>query len=217
MKNGDFVSISYTGKVKGGKVFDTTDETAAKKAEIFNEKAIYGPVTVVVGAGHVFKGLDKVLESMKVGETKTVELTPEDAFGSRDSKKVQLLPLKYFKNQKVKPAAGMKVQIGGAFGTVQSVTGGRVSVDFNHPLAGKALEYEIELKKEIKKIDAKVKGLLSLHLRQVEAFSIAATESTVTVTIPETHDIPKAVMAAVAGDLKKWTSIKSVKFVHNFA
>ena len=42
-------------------------------------------------------------------------------------------------------------------------------------------------------------------------------EKAVTITIPEPHEIPKAVMTAVAGDLKKWTSIKSVKFVYNFA
>jgi len=217
MKNGDFVSISYTGKVKGGKVFDTTDETIAKKADIFNEKVIYGPVTVVIGAGHVFKGLDNVLESLKAGDSKTVELKPEDAFGSRDSKKVQLLPMKYFKKQNFKPAAGMKVQVGGAIGTIQSVTGGRVSVDFNHPLSGKTLEYDIKVENAIKKGEEKVKGLLALHLRQPEAFAIAATETAATVTIPESQDVPKQVMAAVAADLKKWTNIKSVKFVHNFA
>lgn len=217
MKKGDFVSISYTGKVKGGKVFDTTDEETAKKADIFNDKAIYGPVTVVIGAGHVFKGLEDVLEKMKAGENKKVELKPEEAFGSRDQEKIQLMPLKFFKNQKVKPAAGMKVQVGGAIGTVQSVTGGRVSVDFNHPLSGKALEYELKVETEIKKADEKVKGLLALHLRQPEAFSIATSEDSATITIPEDQQIPRPVMAAVAGDLKKWTSIKSVKFVYNFA
>ena len=217
MKNGDFVSVSYTGKVKGGKVFDTTDAETAKKESIFNERSIYGPVTIVVGAGHIFKGLETVLEGMKVGEKKTIDLKPENAFGVRDGKKVQLVPLKFFKGQNVKPAAGMSVQVGGAFGYIQSVSGGRVTVDFNHPLAGKTLEYEVKVEGDVKKPEDKVKGLLALHLRQPEAYSIAAAEGAVTITVPEEHEIPKIVMSAVAADLKKWASIKSVKFVYNFA
>ncbi len=217
MKEGDFVKISYTGKVKGGEIFDTTDEKTAKEAGIFKKNAGYGPAIVVVGAGHVFEGLDKVLKKMKAGEKKKVTLKPEEAFGKRDAEKKQKLPLKYFKNQNVKPKQGMAVQMGGALGRIESVSGGRVTVDFNHPLAGKNLVYNVKVEEKIKKNEEKVKGLLSLHLRSLEGLEIEAKKTKATITVPEGMNLPPAVMKAVAQDLKKWTSIKSAEFVYAFA
>ena len=78
MKNGDFVEIQYIGKIKDtGKIFDVTDEARAKQANIYNEGSKYEPVRVIVGAGHVIRGLDESLLDIEVGETKTFDISPE--------------------------------------------------------------------------------------------------------------------------------------------
>ena len=85
MKNGDFVEIQYIGKIKDtGKIFDVTDETKAKQANIYNEGNKYEPVKIIVGAGHVIRGLDESLLDIEVGETKTFDIPPEKGFGKRD-------------------------------------------------------------------------------------------------------------------------------------
>jgi len=62
LKDGDFVEIQYVGKIKEtGKIFDVTDETKAKQANVYNEGNKYEPIQVIVGAGHVIKGLDESL------------------------------------------------------------------------------------------------------------------------------------------------------------
>ena len=146
MKKGDMVEVSFTGKDKNtGRVLDTTDEKTAKEAGILREKGVYKPIPVIVGQGELLKGLDEALQEMKVGEKKTIELSPEKAFGERKAELVGLVPLQEFKNKKLTPVPGMMVNINDRVGRVQSVSGGRVRLDFNHELAGKELTFEIEL------------------------------------------------------------------------
>ena len=145
MNEGDFAKIEYTGRVKGGPVFDTTSEETAKKEGIYNERGKYGSVLVPVGKGVVLKGLDEELLKAGKGEQKKVSFGPDKAFGQRSAELVKLVPLKPFTDQGIKPAPGMPVKLDGKQARVQSVSGGRVRVDFNHELAGKELEYEFKV------------------------------------------------------------------------
>ncbi len=145
MNEGDFAKINYTGRVKGGPVFDTTSEETAKKEGVYNDRGKYGAVLVPVGKGVVLKGLDEELLKAKKGEEKTVSFGPDKAFGERNAELVKLIPLKPFKDQGIRPAPGMPVKLDGKQARVQSVSGGRVRVDFNHELAGKELEYEFKV------------------------------------------------------------------------
>lgn len=146
MQNGDFVRIAYVGRLESGEIFDLTDAEAAKKEKIFNPNAKYGPVAVVIGAGFVLQGLDKALLEMKVGERREVVVKPEEGFGQRNAGLVRIVPGRMFKST---PAPGQVVDFGNMRGRVQSVSAGRVRVDFNHPLAGKVLRYEVEVKEKI--------------------------------------------------------------------
>lgn len=145
MNEGDFVKLEYTGRVKDGKVFDTTNEEIAKKEGVHNERGKYGAVLVPVGKKVVVKGLDEELLKAKKGDENTVSFGPDKAFGERNPDLVTLMPIKPFKDKGVQPVAGMPVQLDGRQARVQSVSGGRVRVDFNHELAGKELEYSFKV------------------------------------------------------------------------
>lgn len=155
MKKGDFIRINYIGRTASGEIFDLTYEDIAKKEGIHNSSVIYKPVPVIVGAGFVIKGLDKELESMSVGEKKVVRLPPEEAFGRRDPKLVKIVNKKVFRDE---PKVGMVVDFRGAKGRIQSIDGGRVRIDFNNPLAGKEIEYEVEIVEKVESLEEKVRA-----------------------------------------------------------
>jgi FKBP-type peptidyl-prolyl cis-trans isomerase 2 len=165
ISKGDFIRINYVGKIKeSGRVFDTTIEDVAKKNNIYDEKLKFKAAPIVVGANHVITGLDEALVGMEVGEKKTVIIPPEKGYGARDPKLVKVVPLKDFKRQGLKPVPGMRIESEGRIGRVQSVSGGRVRVDFNYELAGKVLEYEVSVEEKINKLEEKVRLLLELHM-----------------------------------------------------
>ena len=160
MQKGDFVKIAYVGRLETGEIFDLTDAETAKKEGIYNSKIIYRDLPVVVGARFLIKGLDSALLGLNVGDKKTVEVKPDDGFGQRDAKLVRTVPRKFFKDQKVEPRQGMIVDFGGMKGRIQSVDAGRIRVDFNNPMAGHTLKYDIEVKQNIEEPLEQVKALL---------------------------------------------------------
>lgn len=162
IKNKDFVELEYTGKLKEEDVvFDTTDEKIAKDSGMFNENTDYGPVIVCVGQEHVLKGIDKVLVGKDLGKFK-VDLKPEDAFGGKDAKMIQLIPTSKFSQQKIRPMPGLQVNVDGIFGIIKTVSGGRTLVDFNHPLSGKELSYDVKINRIVNDDKEKIKGFLKL-------------------------------------------------------
>jgi len=139
IKNGDFIRIDYTESVDG-QVIAATDKDVATEKGIFSEETQYGPHLIVVGAGQLVKGFEEDLIGKEIGYSGKVEISPEGAFGLRDPKKVEFVPINQFKEHK--PVPGMRVGIENKTGTVTRVFGRKVSVDFNHPLADKTIVYE---------------------------------------------------------------------------
>jgi len=179
IKEGDFIKLSYTGKV-GDNVFDTTYEDEAKTAGIHSPNAVYGPITICVGQKHVILGLDEELVGKKVGDEATVTVTPEKAFGERDPKRIQSFPKNQFKE---KPVRGMQVKLGEqGEGTVVDVIGNKVIVDFNAPLAGATLTYTYKIEEKATKPLEQLKGLVRLYAgREME---IAMDGDKATITLP---------------------------------
>ena len=158
IKEGDFVLLEYTGST-GGKVFDTNVEGVAKKEGAVTEGRTYQPMAVTAGKGDVIVGLDKALMGMKKGEDKKITVTPEEGYGPRDPKLIKIVPLKVFTDNKMNPYPGMPVQLDNMTAKVQSVSGGRVRVDFNHELAGRELVFDIKITDILTKDEDKVKAL----------------------------------------------------------
>ncbi|MBU0530470.1 MAG: peptidylprolyl isomerase [Candidatus Aenigmatarchaeota archaeon] len=168
MKEGDFILMDFVGKVLNtGEIFDLTREDVAKDSKVHFEEKNYEPVLVIVGAKMVVSGIEKQLLAMKVGETKKFTVPYAEAFGRRDPRLIRVIPFNKFMEQNINPAPGVFVTIDNMTAKVQSVSGGRVRVDFNNPLAGKDLEYEITVVKQI--TENKEKADLLLENSGIEA------------------------------------------------
>jgi len=160
----DFIEIEYTGKIKDENiVFDTTDEKVAKENNLETHSG-YEPVIICVGEEQLLKGIDKNLEGKDVGKEYDIEIKPEDAFGNKNAKLIQLIPTSKFKQQKIQPMPGMQMNIDGMVGTIKTVSGGRTLVDFNHPLSGKELFYKIKINRKVTDDKEKLTGYLKLSL-----------------------------------------------------
>lgn len=149
-ENKRVLKVTFNGKeLLEGRIFDTTSAEVAKQNNMFDSKRNYGPLSVITGENELLPLIEKELLTMKVGETRKVKMSPKEAFGERKSDLVRITPLKIFHDQKINPIPGLVISVGNAYGRVQSVSGGRVRVDFNHALAGREIEYEIKVENEI--------------------------------------------------------------------
>jgi peptidylprolyl isomerase len=134
-KSGDTVKIHYTGTLDDGTQFDSS---AGRE-----------PLEFTLGSGQVIPGFDKAVDGMAVGESKDVNIAPEDAYGPRHEQMIQEVP-KSALPADMAPEVGMGLQAQGQDGqavnlTVTAVSDDSITVDGNHPLAGKALNFAIEL------------------------------------------------------------------------
>jgi FKBP-type peptidyl-prolyl cis-trans isomerase 2 len=217
MEEGSFVYVDLTGKIKeSGEIFETTKEDVAKAAGIFNEKFKYRPILVIIGSRNILPSLENAIKSMKVGEKRVVELEPKNAFGERREELIKLFNLSLFKQQNVDVYPGASVTINGLPGKVISVSGGRVKVDFNHPLAGKTVIYEVEIKGEIKDVNEKISAIVTYYsdLEKGE-FSLNIDGKIVEIDTRD-KDLPAGVKEIIANIVKRWVGMEKVKFISYF-
>jgi FKBP-type peptidyl-prolyl cis-trans isomerase 2 len=155
VEKNDIVKVEYTAYTKSGDVIDTTDEEKAKKAGMYDPKKRYGPVVIHAGHGEVLQGVDEGIMGMKENDSKEFEILPEKAFGQRNEDLVRIIPIKQFKEANINPVAGQVINIDNTPATIRAVNSGRVVVDFNHPLSGIPLKYEVKVLKDAKTLDEK--------------------------------------------------------------
>lgn len=164
INNGDFVRLNFTGKVQeNDEIFDTTFEDVAKEADLFIENKEYKPIPIIVGGNHLLPAIEEAIVGLEEGDSKTIEVDSEHAFGPRNRNFIQLIPMKEFKKQGMTPVPGMRITSDGNTGKILTVNGGRVKVDFNHELAGKDLSYDVEVVEIIDNDEDKVKSMIELH------------------------------------------------------
>jgi len=219
MNSGDFVYIDYVGRVKDtGEIFDLTKEDVAKKEGIHSEKFKYGPIAVVVDSDMILPGLNEVLKEMKVGGKKKAEIKPEKAFGERNAELIKLIPESIFKQQDVDATPGSFVTVNKMRGRIVSMDGGRVKVDFNHPLAGKILEYDMEIVGEIKEQDEKIKAVVCYFTGvEKENFDLAVTGNETEIKFKKKANLMIEVKELIAKNILRWVSgIEKVKFSEVF-
>jgi FKBP-type peptidyl-prolyl cis-trans isomerase SlyD len=164
VKKGDLVKLEYTGRLaKTGQVFDTTDESIAKKAGIWESSSIYGPKHALFGSGAIIPGMEEAVLQSQLGKSEDFVIEPKKAFGQREPDLVRLIPEKEFHKQSVQPAPGMILTLDGAIARVKSVTSGRVVIDYNHPLAGEQVVYSIKVMEVITDDRKKIEAILSAN------------------------------------------------------
>ncbi len=222
-EKGDFVLLDYVAKVKEtGEIFDTTIEDVAKKERLYKEGEIYEPKLVVIGEGWVLKALDESLTNLELSKTAPVEIPPDKAFGSRDPEKVRLIPLRRLTAKGITPQLGMRLEFEGKLAIVRTLGSGRVQLDFNPPLAGKTLMYEVTLQKKLEAREEKLDALIHRRIPQVEAakFAKKMKKATIEIEVPEEAFYIEGLQAAKRGifiDIEKFfPEINTVKFAETF-
>jgi peptidylprolyl isomerase len=223
LQKGDFVTVDYTARVKEtGEVFDTTLEEIAKKEHLYKEGEVYEPKLVVIGEGWVLKALDDSLMTMEVAKASQVEIPQDKAFGPRDPEKVKRVPLRQLTAKGITPGVGMRVEYGEKMATVRAVGAGRVLLDFNPPLAGKTLVYEVTVKRKLDDKEERVQALIHRRTSAVEEskFKFALKMKTLTVDMPEEAFYVEGIQVAKRGialDVQKFfPDVTSVRFVETF-
>jgi peptidylprolyl isomerase len=223
LQKGDFILLDYIAKVKEtGEVFDTTIEEIAKKERLYKEGEIYEPKLVVIGEGWVLKALDESLTNMDVGKTETIEIPPEKAFGARDPEKVRRVPLRHLTAKGITPTLGMRLEYDGKMATVRAIGAGRVLLDFNPPLAGKTLVYEVTVKKKLETPEEKIAALIHRRIPtvEVEKFKFTIKAKNVSIEMPEEAFYLEGIQVAKRGialDVQKFfPEITAVKFIETF-
>jgi len=165
VEKGDFVLVKITGKTQKGTVFQVSSEEDAKKAGIYDEQkakqGYYSPEFVIVGKpGFLNEGLTETIEIMTFFEKKSVRIPPTKAFGKRDPQKLERIGIAKFRklNDGKNPELGQEfIKKGtGQRGVVTNIVQGRVIVDYNHPLAGQSVDYNIEIVDKIEDFNEKV-------------------------------------------------------------
>ena len=136
IKTGDKVRIEYTGTLDDGTIFDSSADHG-------------NPLEFEVGGGQVIKGFDDAVLGMKENEEKQFSILPADAYGEHDPTLVQKVPREVFP-QDAELVPGLLFEAGLPTGekvpaTITEVQGGIISVDLNHPLAGKTLNFKIKV------------------------------------------------------------------------
>lgn len=134
-KSGDKVKVNYTGKFEDGTVFDSSKER--------------GPLEITLGKHDVIEGVESAVEGMNEGESKQVSVPPEEGYGEHDTSRVLEIPREQLPDS-VEPQEGMILE--GETENKQTVRfqvvglkEDSITVDANHPLAGKTLLFDLEL------------------------------------------------------------------------
>jgi peptidylprolyl isomerase len=132
-KSGDTVKVNYTGKTDDGAVFDTSNQR--------------GPLEFKIGEGRVIPDFEKAIIGMEPGESKTVRIPAENAYGPRRDDMVMVVDKKDVPKE-IYPQVNERLQIKQSDGktyavTVTEVTENKITLDANHPLAGRDLTVDI--------------------------------------------------------------------------
>lgn len=162
LKKKDFIEIEFTAKVKDGEIFDSNIKDDLKKV---NPDANPKPFVFCLGEDMFLKAVDEFLIGKEIGKHK-IELPPEKAFGKRDTKLIQMIPMKIFKEQKINPVPGIMFNFDNRIAKILTVSGGRVMVDFNNPIAGKDVVYDINVIRKIEDINEKIKSMINFLFRK---------------------------------------------------
>jgi FKBP-type peptidyl-prolyl cis-trans isomerase 2 len=134
-KEGDRVKINFIGKLEDGSVFANTADSE--------------PLEFKLGEGKIIPGIENAVEGMNVGESKTVNVNPEQAYGRRRDELIEEVSRDQFP-QNVEPHVGQRFEVPQQAGQpmvvrVIGVSEQTITLDGNHPLAGRDLTFEVEL------------------------------------------------------------------------
>ena len=223
IEKGDIVWIDYEGWIlnpDGNRtLFDTTREELAKKEDKYDEKKMYAEFPIVVGNGRVLPGLDEALLVAEIGKDLELTIPPEKGAGERDPKLVELHPMREFQRQEIDPHLGMEVSLSGRRGTITPVTGGRVRVDFNNPLAGRTLLYRYTVTKKASGTEERLRAILEMDYGLPERFQITIDHGTANIVVPDVCKTDERWFVSkfrVVADFRDFLGLEKIRFVEEY-
>ncbi len=176
----DFVKVDFD-IYANGKLVQTTDEKKGKAAGLDVKE--YGSETIILGKAFVLNALD---DAIMKKDSDSLELSADKAYGKRQKELIKTFPKSAFDEQKLRAVPGVTYDFNGTYGTVKSVVGGRVMVDFNNPLAGKEIKLDYKVVGKVEKIDEKIKLVMGVVLRlPAEMYDVVVKAKDVEVKVPE--------------------------------
>lgn len=207
------IEIDYVGKTDG-EVFDLTNKEKAEEEGLDVEDLDLSPMKVLLGEDFIIPGLEDALMGMEVGDEKELEVSAEEAYGERDSDKIETFPESAFEEQGVQVRPGEKIMVGGQRGKVVSKGSGRVRVDFNHPLAGKDLNYWVKIVRKVDDDEEIAQGILDHRLGHGE---LEFEDDTVTVIHEHeddghSHSLSDEFKERLSEEIIEHTDFKEVEF-----
>lgn len=214
MEEGELVLIDYVGKVDG-EIFDLSVEEKAKKEGMYREDVDYRPIPVLVGKEYVVEGLEDAIKEMEVGEEREVEVPAEKGYGDRSGDNIQTYPKQEFDKQDVSVRPGEEIMIGNRRGKVVSVNSGRVRVDFNHPLAGKKLDYWVQVNEKVEDDEEIAEYIYDYRVGHGD---IEFEDGTVKIPAVHSHgdhehELPENVREELEDEILENTGFEKVEFV----
>lgn len=222
-KKGDFILIDYVAKVdETGQIIDLTLEEVAKKEKVYRSDGAYEPKLVVLGEGWFLRGLEEGLEQADVGMEKVIAIPPEKAFGVRDPAKVRTISARELTRKGITPRVGAQIELDGQPAVIRSMGGGRAVADFNHPLAGKTIIYQVKVLELIKEDVEKILNLIHRRISPIrkDRFKVLKEGGVVTIEMPEesfTFENLQFAKRALAKDIQKLIpEVHTVKFIETY-
>lgn len=223
MEKGSIIQLDYDlWLVENDELYETTNEELAKEHNIHNEDATYKPIATIIGAEKVIKGLDEHLLKAEKGKDYELEIPPDQAYGDRDAKLVELhskreiLRLPEFRKGDISPQVGMQITLKNKLGTITAITAGRIRVDFNNRLAGRTLKYKYKIVEVADKPADKVSTILNMHYGKPGDFEISISKDTAEITLPDVckYDLGWfQTKYRVVADLREYAGINTAKFL----
>ena len=188
MEEGTIVHVDYNlYNADSGDLIETTREDIAKENDMHQEGRNYSPLVCVVGSGQLIAGFEESLLSAKANKDISVEIAPADAYGEKDSDKVETISIdkliRYVRDPKSLYIGG-PVTIEGKTGTLSYMAAGRARIDYNHPMAGRTLKYDYKIIKVIKDKGEKVAALLESNTGH-EGFEVSFDGNDISIITPE--------------------------------
>lgn len=169
IEKGQKVKVEYTGTFEDGEVFDSSEKHGQ-------------PLEFIVGAGQMIPGFDAAVVGMEKDEVKDIKLNPEEAYGEHNPQLVQKVPIDQLPKDP-KPSVGMMLAVGLPNGQqlpakITEVTDADVTIDVNHPMAGKVLNFNIKIveysdlsdkeKEAMAKQEEQLKAAIEAQKKQLE-------------------------------------------------
>ncbi|MFW9853904.1 MAG: FKBP-type peptidyl-prolyl cis-trans isomerase [Candidatus Thorarchaeota archaeon] len=221
----DWIKINYTGRLKeDSKVFDTTLEEVARAEGIFDDKRTYNPMICRAGdEKFLIPGLAKALVGLDLNSPQSIEVPMAEGYGERDTSKIEMVPTRRLRKANITPQVGRHVQLAGRSGTIIWVGGGRSRIDFNHPLAGKNLIFEVTVIEQLEDETAIQKEIIGRRLAgiNIDDITIETAEDprNITITLPSYVIFMEGLGIAkysLATELRDYLDFKQVRFSELF-